>query len=73
MNKGLPWQLRVVRGLIVHTYAPVGAGRRSDRPLFGRALVALEDDPENPAIADAVDAIARDLLAVPARRCHRSS
>lgn len=60
-----PWQLRVVRGLIVHTYAPVGAGRRSDRPLFGRALVALEDDPENPAIADAVDAIARDLLAGP--------
>lgn len=60
-----PWQLRVVRALIVHTYAPVGAGRRVDRPQFGRALMALEDDPENPAIADAVDAIARDLLAAP--------
>jgi hypothetical protein len=58
-----PWQRSLVRSLIVRTYAPVGAGRRPDRPLFGRALIALEDDPDNPDISHAVDGIARDLLA----------
>lgn len=56
------WQLAVVRGLIVHTYAPVGAGADADKPPLGRALLAMEDDPENPAIAGHMQAIAEELL-----------
>ena len=60
-----PWQLAVVRAVVVATYAPVGAGREADKAPFGRALLELEDDPENPAIADAVGAIAGELLGEP--------
>jgi hypothetical protein len=59
------WQLAVVRALIVHTYAPVGAGAKKDRAPFGEVLVALEEDPENPTIAAVVQEIAQDLLAKP--------
>ena len=63
-----PWQRAVVRSLVVHTYAPVGAGRAADKAPFGRALAALEQDPHNPAIAPVVHQIAVDLLASPGRR-----
>src|SRR5690606_14227981 len=33
-----PWQLALVRALIVKTYAPVGAGEKRDKPLFGDTL-----------------------------------
>lgn len=56
------WQLAVVRGLIVHTYAPVGAGLDADKPPLGRALIEMEADPENPAIATHMQAIAEELL-----------
>jgi hypothetical protein len=56
------WQLAVVRGLIVHTYTPVGAGAAADKPPLGRAVLALEDDPENPAIAAQMQSIAEELL-----------
>jgi hypothetical protein len=56
------WQLAVVRGLIVHTYAPVGAGADADKPPLGRAVLALEADPENPAIAAQMQSIAEELL-----------
>lgn len=56
------WQLAVVRGLIVHTYAPVGAGAAADKPPLGRALIAMEADPENPAIATQMQSIAEELL-----------
>lgn len=56
------WQLAVVRGLIVHTYAPVGAGLEVDKAPLGRALLAMEDDPENPAVAEHMQAIAEELL-----------
>jgi hypothetical protein len=56
------WQLAVVRGLIVHTYAPVGAGADADKPPLGQAVLALEDDPENPAIAAQMQSIAEELL-----------
>lgn len=59
------WQLAVVRAVIVHTYAPVGAGGKADKAPFGRALVALEDDPTDPTIAHAVHEIAAELLARP--------
>ena len=58
-----PWQLALVRALIVHTYAPVGAGMKRDKPLFGEALRALDSDPENPAVASAVHEIANELIA----------
>jgi hypothetical protein len=57
------WQLAAVRALIATTYAPVGAGMREDKPPFGRTLLALEDDPENPAVASAAQDIGRELLA----------
>ena len=56
------WQLAVVRGMIVHTYAPVGAGLDVDKPALGRALLSMRDDPENPAIAGHMQAIAEELL-----------
>ncbi len=46
----------------MHTYHPVGAGERADRAPFGQVLIDLEDDPENPSIADAIHDIAQDLL-----------
>jgi hypothetical protein len=58
-----PAQLALVRALITAAYAPVGAGMRHDKPQFGRTILALEDDPENPAVASAVQEIARELLA----------
>lgn len=61
------WQLAVVRATIVHTYAPVGAGGEADKAPFGRALLALENDPEDPGIADAVHEIAAELLSKPGR------
>lgn len=57
------WQLATVRALVVATYAPVGAGREADKAPFGRALIELEADPDNPAIAAAVHGIADELLA----------
>ena len=60
-----PWQRRLVRSVVVHTYAPVGARRPSDKAPFGRALAELEKDPQNPSIAPAVHQIAVELLAAP--------
>lgn len=59
------WQLAAVRALIVHTWAPVGAGGREDKAPFGEVIVALEEDPENPSIAAVVQDIAEGLLAKP--------
>ena len=56
------WQVAAVRGLIVHTYAPVGAGLDADKPALGRALREMEVDPENPEIAQHMQAIAEELL-----------
>lgn len=58
-----PWQLAVVRAMIVNTYAPVGAGEKHDKPPFGEVIMKLEDDPDNPSIAAVVQDIAQDLLA----------
>lgn len=62
-----PWKVAVVRALIVHTYAPVGAGNAADKAPFGDVLIELEDDPENPSTADAVQAVAEDLLGRPGK------
>lgn len=58
-----PWQLAVSRWLVVQTYAPVGARRDKHKATLGRTLAALGEDPENPAIAELVQAIAQELLA----------
>ena len=58
-----PWQLALVRALIVHTYAPVGAGLKRDKALFGETLRALDTDPQNPTVAGLVHDIANELLA----------
>jgi hypothetical protein len=56
------WQIAVVRGLIVHTYSPVGAGDARDKPQLGEALLTMEGDPENPVVASHMQAIAEELL-----------
>ena len=56
------WQLAAVRALIVHTYAPVGAGEKRDKAPLGRALLQLETDPDDPGIATSVQTIAEELL-----------
>jgi len=60
-----PWQLATARAMIVNTYAPVGAGDKKDKPLFGRTLSILEEDPESPNAAALLQAIAEELLARP--------
>lgn len=60
-----PWQLALTRLLIVSTYAPVGAGDHKDKPLLGRVLAALEEDPDHPDAATLVQAIADELLTRP--------
>ena len=57
------WQLAIVRALIVHTYAPVGAGDQRDKEPLGRALLQLESDPDDLGIATSVQSIAEELLA----------
>ena len=63
-----PWQRRVVRNLVVQTYAPVGARRDKHRASLGHTLMVLEQDPDNPSIAGLTQAIADDLLADEGRR-----
>ena len=62
------WQLAIVRCVIVHTYAPVGAGKAADKAPMGRALQSMELDPHDRAFASAVEEIADELLAKPGRR-----
>ena len=57
-----PWQRWLVRTLIVRTYAPVGARRAAHKPSLGRTLLALEDNPDDPAIASLTQAIAEDVI-----------
>jgi hypothetical protein len=61
------WQLAIVRNVIVHTYAPVGAGKTADKAPMGRELNALQDDPHDPAFAAAVEEVADELLAKPGK------
>jgi hypothetical protein len=62
------WQLALVRGVIVHTYAPVGAGKAHDKAPMGRALHAMQLDPHERGFWAAVEEIADELLAKPGRR-----
>jgi hypothetical protein len=57
-----PWKVAAVRLLVVHTYAPVGAGLEPDKGPLGQVLLELEDDPDDPATARMVQAVAQELL-----------
>jgi len=59
------WQLAIARGIITHTYAPVGAGAPADKPAFAATLRALGDDRE---LVDRVQLLAEGLLSVEERR-----
>jgi hypothetical protein len=60
----LPWQRRVARGIVVATYAPVGAGGRVDKPAFGHTVRDLSGgDRWEDVIADPVQVVAERLLA----------
>jgi hypothetical protein len=62
-----PWKVALVRLLVVHTYAPVGAGLQPDKGPLGEVLLELEHDPDDPATARMVQAVAEELLAAPGR------
>jgi hypothetical protein len=62
------WQLAIVRNVVVHTYAPVGAGKAHDKAPMGRALTAMQMDPHDRTFGAAVEEIADELLAKPGRR-----
>ena len=59
------WQLAVARGVISHTYAPVGAGAAKDKQAFGATLRSLGDDTE---LVERVQLLAESLLSVEERR-----
>ena len=58
------WQRRLARAIIVHTYTPVGAGAKVDKPTLGRTVRALDPDGGwEEKVADPVQHIAEKLLA----------
>ena len=59
------WQLAVARGVITHTYSPVGAGDAKDKPAFGATLRSLGDSRD---IVDRVQLLAESLLSVDERK-----
>jgi rubrerythrin len=59
------FQLAAARNILVHTYAPVGAGDKRDKPAFARTLESLGDFD---LIVDKVQLIAESLLSADERR-----
>jgi hypothetical protein len=59
------WQLAAARNILVHTYAPVGAGDKRDKPAFARTIRAFGDSGH---IVDKVQLIAESLLSADERR-----
>ena len=57
-----PWQQRLVRQVVVRTYAPVGAGEARDRPAMARTIHALAEDEWEASIVEPVQAVADRLL-----------
>ena len=56
------WQIAVARNLITHTYSPVGAGEKKDKPAFAATLRALGDGAASRELVDRVQLIAESLL-----------
>lgn len=59
------WQVAAARAVVIHTYAPVGAGAVADKPAFTATVRALGDDED---LVERVQVLAESLLAVEDRR-----
>ncbi|CAN5540385.1 hypothetical protein BH24ACT5_BH24ACT5_11030 [soil metagenome] len=57
-----PWQRRLARLVVQHTYMPVGAGGKADRPALGRTVRILAGDEWDDLIASPVQKVAERLL-----------
>jgi hypothetical protein len=57
-----PWQRKLVRLIVHHTYKPVGAGAKRDRPAFARTVHALAGDEWESTLATPVQQVAERLL-----------
>jgi len=62
------WQIAVARGVITHTYSPVGAGEKKDKPAFAATLRSLGDGGDTGDLVDRVQLIAESLLSVDERK-----
>ena len=62
------WQIAVARNVITHTYAPVGAGEKKDKPAFAATLRSLGDGEAGRDLVDRVQLIAEALLSVDERK-----
>src|SRR5688572_13421651 len=63
-----PWQIAVARNVITHTYSPVGAGERKDKPAFAATLRSLGAGGDPGDLVDRVQLIAESLLSVDERK-----
>lgn len=57
-----PWQRKLTRLIVQHTYMPVGAGGAADRPAFGRTVRVLAGESWEELIASPVQKVAERLL-----------
>ena len=62
MGRMQHWQRRLVRLIVEHTYMPVGAGSKRDRPAFARTVGALVGDDWDDRIVTPIQQIAERLL-----------
>ena len=62
MGRMQRWQRRLVRLVVQHTYMPVGAGSKHDRPAFARTVDALVGERWDERIANPIQRIAERLL-----------
>jgi hypothetical protein len=62
MGRMQRWQRRLVRLIVQHTYMPVGAGSRRDRPAFARTVDALVGEEWDERIVTPIQRIAERLL-----------
>ena len=62
MGRMQRWQRRLVRLIVQHTYMPVGAGSKRDRPAFARTVDALVGDEWDHRIVTPIQQIAERLL-----------
>jgi len=61
------WQIAVARNVITHTYSPVGAGEKKDKPAFAATLRSLGDGGDPADLVDRVQLIAESLLSIDER------
>lgn len=62
LGRLLPWQRKLARLIVEHTYAPVGAGAKRDRPPFARTVHALAAGRWEENLVEPVQTVAERLL-----------